>query len=293
MSPRTRLAAAGAACLAAAALLAALVPPRRETGGVAALGGLSTVLVDAWFLRAEALRREGRVEEVPALYRRILEADPDSETAIDYLADAEANDLLPLAPTAEARLAWWDEADALLVRALERRPDSPRLLFRRAQLRLGPATSDPAISRALTARGADLPLDAFRLLAESVERAPSLGRAGRAHLVAFARLVPGLLAERFVRRGAGADEILARGEALLRLRGADFNDFTLGDGSDVASAGARLYGALGVVHAVRDLLARTPPDREGARRVLATYAASPVALPAEVLDRLRPYVGPP
>ena len=288
MTSRVLLAGLGALALAAAAGLSAIAPAPRESGSTASLGGLSTVLVDAWFLRAEALRREGRVEELPALYRRILEADPDSETAIDYLADVEANDLLSLAPTAAAKLAWWDEADALLVRALERRPGSARLLFRRAQIRLGPG-AEADVASALKSRGADVRLDAFRFLADSIERTPSLGRAGRVHLVAFARLVPGLLTERYVGRRAGVDEVLGRGDFLLRLRSDDFNDFTLGDASDTVSAGARLYGALGVVHAVRDLLARAPPDRDGARKVVAAYAASPVAW-TSVADELEAFV---
>jgi len=289
LSSRPVLAGAGALALAAAVGLSAVVPSPRGSGSTAALGGLSTLLVDVWFLRAEALRREGRVDELPALYRRILEAAPDSETAIDYLADVEANDLLSLAPTTAAKVAWWDEADALLARALEQRPGSARLLFRRAQIRLGPGTDVADVANALKSRGADVRLDAFRFLADAVERAPSLGRAGRAHLVAFARVVPELVAERYVNRRPGADELLARSELLLRLRGDDFDDFTLGDASDAASAGARLYGALGVVHAVRELLARTPPDRDGARRVVAAYASSPVAV-TSVADALGPFV---
>lgn len=263
----------GAGCLGAAAAVAVAGPGGSLEGETAALGGLRTVLVDTWFLRAEALRRAGRVDEVPALYRRILEADPDSETAIDYLADVEANDLRQLAPTARARIAWWDEADAFLTRALAKRPDSARLAFRKAQIRLVAPAQDRELAAELLRRGIDARLEAFRFLADAVERTASLGRAGRVHLVAFAELAPALAAERFATQGPGLDEILARGEALLRRRTADFGDFTLEAGPEAWSAGDHLYAGLGVVRTVREWLARRPPDRDGARRILAEYAA--------------------
>ena len=266
--------AAGLVALGAAAGFSSVGPHDEARGEAASLGGLRTVLVDTWFLRAEALRREGRVDEVPALYRRILEADPDSETAIDYLADVEANNLGPLAPTPRARIAWWDEADAFLTRALEKRPGSARLLFRKAQIRLVPPSRDAALAAELAHRGMDVRLEAFRLLADSVERAASLGRAGRVHLDAFARLAPGLAAERLAKEGAGLAEILFRAEHLLRLRTAAFGEFALDLGENPLSAGDRLYGGLGIVRAVRELISSRPPDRDGARLLVEQYAKS-------------------
>jgi hypothetical protein len=279
---------AGLLALGASAGLASVVPRERSSGEAASLGGLRTVLVDTWFLRAEALRREGRVDELPALYRRILETDPDSETAIDYLADVEANDLLALAPTAAGRLAWWDAAEAFLVRALEQRPSSARLLFRRAQIRFGPPARDAALAAELRRRGLDLRLEAFRLLADSAERAASLGRAGRVHLDAFARLAPGLAAERLATNGAGLDEILFRGKQVLQLRASEFADFTLDAGENARSAADCLMGGLSVVGAVRDLLARRPPNAVAARSILGKYAE--IAGRDEVVVALEPVV---
>ena len=58
------------------------------------------VVVGSLFLRAEALRKAGRLDEVPALYRRILELDPTSSSAVDHLAGILAYDLRTTAPTA-------------------------------------------------------------------------------------------------------------------------------------------------------------------------------------------------
>jgi hypothetical protein len=272
MNARVATLGAGLLCLGVAAGLASVGSPDASKGEAASLGGLRTVLVDTWFLRAEALRREGRVDELPALYRRILEADPDSDTAIDYLADVEANDLRALAPTAAARIAWWDEADAFLSRALEKRPGSARLLFRKAQIRLDPPTRDADLAAELVRRKVDFRLDAFRFLADSIERAPSLGRGGRIHLVTFAQWAPGFAAERYAANGAGIDEILFRAKQLIRLRAADFADFTLDDAPDARSALDWLTGALSVVGAVRELLSLRPPNAVAARSILAKYA---------------------
>lgn len=271
MKARAITLAAALLSLGSAAGLASVGPRDSLEGEAASLGGLRTVLVDTWFLRAEALRRQGRVDELPALYRRILEADPDSETAIDYLADVEANVLLPLAPTAAARIAWWDEADAFLSRALAKRPGSARLAFRKAQIRLAPPSRDADLAAELTRRGVDARLEAFRFLADSVERAPSLGRAGRAHLDAFARLTPGLAAERYATNAKGLDEVLFRGQQVLRSRTAEFGDFTLDTGENALSAGDRLFGGLGIVRAVMELLGRKPPARDDARLFLEKY----------------------
>ena len=265
---------AGILSLGAAAGLASVGPRDSSRGEAASLGGLRTVLVDTWFLRAEALRREGRIDELPAIYRRILEADPDSETAIDYLADVEANDLRQLARAPAARIAWWDEGDAFLTRALEKRPGSARLLYRKAQIRLAPPAQDADLAAELKRRGIDVRLEAFRFLADSVERTASLGRAGRVHLVAFAELTPGLAAERYAKAGPGLDEILFRGEQLLRVRMAEFADFELDTGKGALSAWDHLFGGLGIVRAVREFLSRKPPDHAAARMFFSKYSTS-------------------
>jgi len=273
MTSRLLLLAGGLGCLGAAAGIGAIGPRARATGEGAALGGLRTMLVDAWFLRAEALRRAGRVDELPALYRRILEADPDSESAIDYLVDVEANDLRTLAPTPRARVAWWDEADALLTRALSKRPGSARLSYRAAQLRLGPASLDDAVVAEWKRRGTDVRLDAFRFLADAVEGTPSLGRAGRVHLDLFASFAPVLAAECLVAKRPVLDEVLARSRRLLRLRVADLSDFTFDAREGAPTAAEVLFGGLGLVETMRDLLGRDPPKAAEAGRVLDLYVA--------------------
>src|SRR5204863_3640373 len=83
---RRALALVAVAALCAAAALAAASPPAPSSAG-ASLGGARVVLVDALFLRAEALRKEGRVDDVPAIYRRILEPDPGSDVAVGHPPD--------------------------------------------------------------------------------------------------------------------------------------------------------------------------------------------------------------
>ena len=141
-----------AVCLVGAWFLAAQAPPR-TTDAAAALGGARPVVVGSLFLRAEALRKAGRLDEVPALYRRILELDPTSSSAVDHLAGILAYDLRTTAPTAAGRVSWWREADALVSAALARSPDDALLLTRRADLLLLVPALDPAVAAAIAAGG--------------------------------------------------------------------------------------------------------------------------------------------
>jgi len=144
----------GAACVGVAWFLAAQAPPP-AADAAAALGGARPVVVGSLFLRAEALRKAGRLDEVPALYRRILELDPTSSSAVDHLAGILAYDLRTTAPTGSGRVSWWREADALVSAALVRSPDDPLLLTRRADLLLLVPALDAAVAAAIAESGRD------------------------------------------------------------------------------------------------------------------------------------------
>lgn len=269
---RVRSLAFAAACLAAACLLA-LAVPRRARRPYEALGGARPLVVDALFLRAEALRREGRADELPALYRRILELDPGSDVAVDFLADVEARDLGPQAPTPGGRASWIEEALSLVETALRRNPGSARLHWRRADLLEHVAGGDALVRARLLARGVDRRLEAVRELAEAARLTGSIPRLGRIHLETFCRLAPTVAAERLVAGAPGADEILRLGDEVLSGRHADLQELVL-DPDDPGPAAFRLYGALALLRAVRERLEARPPAREEAKALIALYAKS-------------------
>lgn len=270
MSRRARtLAFAGAALLAAVLLgLAVPRPPRRPFD---ALGGAKPLLVDALFLRADALRREGRADELPALYRRILEIDPGSDVAVDFLADVEARDLGPQAPTPEARADWFEEALSLVETALRRDPRSARLHWRRADLLENVARDDAVVRGRLLARGVDRRLEALRGLAAAARITGSIPRLGRIHLEGAARLAPALAAERLVARAPGFEEALRLGDEVLVARRPDLDALVL-DPDDPGPASFRLYGGLALVRLVHERLDARPPAREEAKAAVALYA---------------------
>ena len=81
MTRTTALLLGGLACVAAAAAVPGA--DRGRSGDAAAgLGGLRTAVVGGMFLRGEALRREGRVDEAVALWQRMLALDPDAVAAL-------------------------------------------------------------------------------------------------------------------------------------------------------------------------------------------------------------------
>jgi len=267
---RVRAFALAGASLCAACLCTLAVPPQPRRP-FDALGGAKPLVVDALFLRAEALRREGRADELPALYRRILEIDPGSDVAVDYLSDVLARDLGPEAPTPEARADWIEEALALVETALGRDPRSARLHWRRADLLENVARDDAVVLRRLLTRRIDRRLEALRELVAAARITGSIPRLGRIHLETAARLAPALAAERLVAGAPGADEALRLGDELLRERLADLESLVL-DADDPGSAAFRLYGSLSLLRAVRERLEARPPARAEARFLIAQYA---------------------
>lgn len=266
---RARALALAGAALCAACLSTLAVPPRPRRP-FDALGGAKPLVVDALFLRAEALRREGRADELPALYRRILEIDPGSDVAVDYLSEVLARDLGPQAPTPAARADWIDEALSLVETALARDPGSARLHWRRADLLENVARGDAVVAQRLLARRLDRRLEALRELAAAARITGSIPRLGRIHLEMAARLAPVLAAERLVAGAPGADEALRLGDEVLRTRRAELDELIL-DPDDPGSAAFRLYGGLALLRVVRERLEARPPAREEARFLIAQF----------------------
>lgn len=260
----------GLGCLGAAATIGAVwgsaVPPASVAGG-----GARTILAGTLFLRAEALRKEGRVAELPAIYRRILELDPTSVRAIDHLADTLARDLLPLAPTPEGRLGWWREAIGLVDAGLATSDGDPRLRWRRADLLLSVGGAEPAVEAALTKEGRDRELEGLRDLRAAATSVGALPGIGRIHLETVARQAPRIAAERLATKRPGVDEALAIGADVLRLRPDDLGVLLLDPGSPW-TAGDRLRAGLRLVAEVRDDLAAVPPRTAEARALLDVYA---------------------
>ena len=265
--PRVAL---GVAALAGAALLGVLDAGEAPRDPAAALGGGRTVATGILFLRAEALRREGRTDEMAAVYRRILEIDPGNDAGADHLAETLSRDLLPLAPTPEGRVRWWREAFALTGRALERVPDSQRLLYRRADLCLFVAARDPAVAEALAKEGRDPEREGFESLLAAVRVGPEIPGRGRIHLDVVARAAPWLAATRLARGGDprpfldGGEETLRRAEGVL--------DEIILDPGDRASAAVRLRAGLRLVAHVAAALDERPPRAQDARDLLDAYA---------------------
>jgi hypothetical protein len=272
---RIALAALGLACLGGAVAVGASRGEGRGRDPAAALGGARVLLEDALFLRADAQRRAGDLEEAASAYRRVLEIDPLSETAADHLANVLAYDFRAEATTPEGRLRWWKAAEAANLRALERTPRSPTAHWRRADLLLAPPNQDPVIDAHLVATGHDRRLEALRELAEAARLADDIPRRGLVHLVTFAILAPRLAAERLASGGPGVDEILALGTEIGRLRFEALDSFTFGDRPPPEPSGARrLSAALVLVTLVREDLAASPPRRDDARSLLDAYEAA-------------------
>ena len=224
---RTVLAVLGLLLLAGAV---ALEPPATATGGSGlealgrSLGGWRVVAVNALFLRAEALRAAGRTEELFALYQALVELDPDNDAAIDALAREQVENLLPTAPTLDARVAWWNQAWRLTERGLAANPRSARLMFRAADLLLEQADRRPGLDSALDrAFGGSSRREALGLswLLAAARTTGYLPKVGRLHLIGLARAAP-LLAARALRRGdppAHVAALLSAAEDLQRMHG--------------------------------------------------------------------------
>lgn len=178
-------------------------------------GGLRVLASDVLFLRAEQLRREGRIEEVPALYEAVMRLEPENPAAVEFLAGIQAYDLVNGAPDAEARRRWWNAAWDLTEEGRRLFPDDPSLLLRQADLLLDVPVRHPDVLAAVAERVADAPQHGLGLLLEAARRTSALPRRGRQHLLMLSEMVPGLAAGR---DPAAAEPILAIGEEALRVR---------------------------------------------------------------------------
>jgi hypothetical protein len=262
---------AGVLLLALAAWVAP-TPPRAEAGLLGALGrslgGARVALLDVLFLRAEALRARGEVEEVPGLYRAVLELDPGNVQAIGFLADVYAFDLLPEAPDATARLAWWRRAWETVEAALADHPHDPTLLLRSSDLLFLAPALHPELLDGIERIVPDADLVNARRLAEAARLRADLPRRGRTHLVRLALALPMAAAVRLRDGREGVAEILALGGGVLDLRRADLAEVLappLEDGrEDPRGTLDRVLAAgLDAVGAVRERL--LAGDRSGAR----------------------------
>jgi hypothetical protein len=273
---RTRLALAGGACLAVALAIGATLP-RRRTDAAAALGGFRVLWVDALFLRAERLTRAGRLDEVLATYRKILDLDPASDDAVDFLASIEANDLRERAPTDEGRVRWWNAAMDLVEGGLRATPSSSRLRWRAADLLVAVADADPAVARSLAAAGRDREMEALRHLLAAARSTAGIPRLSHLHLHDLARLSPRLAAERMAKGAPGPPsfgrdvaEALAAGRELALIRAEELSRFPL-EMDDETPAVIRLLAGLQLVDRAGKALSASPPDRAAAKRFLEAY----------------------
>lgn len=269
---------------AALAVLSTVVRPQgpsEDAGFLTALGrsmgGLRVIAVDAIFLRAEALREAGRVEEVVPLYRTVLELDPDNVAALDFLAALYAYDLLSLAPDDDARLAWWEEARRLVLDGLARHPDDPALRMRQADLLLEVGPRYPGLDARLQQRFGDTRRQGLELLLGIARDTPNLGRRGRMHLLLLAQGIPVAAAARLPGGPEAVDPVLALGDELLRIRGPDLAQMRLlqmdlmpGAPEEGVPLDVLLPRGLAVVRAVQQALAEG--RTADAARETAAYA---------------------
>jgi tetratricopeptide (TPR) repeat protein len=241
----------------------------RPGGAASSLGGLRPLSVNAIYLRADALRAQGRHEEVAALYRRILDLDPSSEEALDFLAATQGYDLRAAAPAEEDRVRIYLGALELLESALRRNPGSPRLHWRTADLLFHVPDDDPVVAAALERSGRDRLGEALGHLLVAIRATGSIGGLVE-HLDDMVRLAPRVAAERLVEGRPGVEDALAAGEETLRLRSEELASF---EPSMVVSGSAldRLRAGIRLVRRVASDLAASPPRLEEARSLLQTY----------------------
>jgi hypothetical protein len=212
---------AGLTALALSLLLASPPPANEDAGALEAvgrsLGGLRVLVTDVLFLRAERLREEGRVEEVPSLYETVLDLDPDHADAADFLAAVVGFDLVADAPDAASRRQRWERAWDLLTRARARHPHDPALEVRAADLLLEVPSHHADLASFVEERVGDRKLEGLRLLLDAARETPTLARRGRYHLLVLSEVIPALALDRLARDEA--EPLLAMGDELLALRG--------------------------------------------------------------------------
>jgi len=278
---------AGILLLAAAVLLR---PAPTSGDAMAALGrsmgGLRVMVIDALFLRAEAQRKAGRVEDAAALYHTVLGLDPDNEAAAAFLASTYVQELMPQIPDPKERFLWWQEAYELLAAAIERNPRSPTLHARLAYLILDPVLADPDLEPLLAGELGNPAIQALRNLDAAARGAATLPKLGRGHLLRAALLAPHVAAQALAAGDMGAqDEAVRIGRRLLAQRGDVLAEIRL---DETASADLRqlLEAGLRAIDAVDH--ARLGDGTPSAAMVaIETYAAlAPQAEAPGILRRV-------
>ncbi len=284
---RALLVAAGVVLLA----VAVLTRPAPARGSATAalgrsMGGLRVMVVDGLFLRAEAQRKAGRVEDAAALYRSILELDPENEAATAFLAATFVQELMPQIPDLEERFGWWEEARMLLLGALVRRPEAPELNARLANLILDVPLADPALESLIAAKLEYPRLTALRYLAKAARYAETLPRLGRGHLVRIGLLAPDVATRALA---AGDAAVLAEakdiGRAVLLSRGPVLAQIRLEVDSRVHVA-QLLRSGLAAVDATAAALAGEGPRAEAVAAIAAYEALLPGTRLADTLRGL-------
>ena len=244
------------------------------------MGGLRVLLIDALFLRAQALQsqsqEDGNLEEAASLYRTILELDPENDAAAAYLVDVYVFGLLPIATTPEGRFAWWNEGWDLAHRALELRPDSPLLHLKVAQILLDLPYQHPDLVQRVDALVPNREATAMVHLLRSAELTDNLPTAGYRHLMRLAVVAPSVALDA---ARAGEDglhaQAMAAGRRLLELRGdilATIEWAVVRDGAIVDRIPLRtvLTAALATVPTMRD--AAAAGDRAAMQAAVRRYA---------------------
>lgn len=216
------LLAGGLVLLGVAALLR--TPPADHERGTleavgASMGGMRVVVIDGLFVRAESLRRLGRLDDAAGLYHAILELDPGNQAATIFLADLFVDGMLPGAVDAASRFQWWREARGVLTDALARTPDAPALHDRAASLIVRLPMSQADLETRLVAELGNWRMVALRHLAVAFEATDVLPRRGRGHVRHAALLAPDVAA-RALHAGDTATftEALALGRRLQAVR---------------------------------------------------------------------------
>jgi len=288
--PALLLAALG--CLLVAALLA---PPAPEQEGVSVLGavgrsmgGARVFAIDAIFLRAEAQRRAGRVDEAAALYETALEMDPANEAATIFLVNVIADDLMGQEPDPEARLGWWRRARVLLETALRRHPESPSLHARFAGLLLAARRADGVLPVS-EAAAVEIRRLALEHLVVAARATGTLPRGGRVHLIQLSLLAPEVAAEALEADDDQlSSELLAVGHEILSLRAPVLEELRLEEDHAFALAELLRVG-LEAVEAVRAQRAGQLSTSVARTRIEAYRVLLPVwKLPARLEALLRP-----
>jgi len=280
---------AGSLCLFLAVLLHP-VSEEESAGALAAvgqsMGGSRVMVIDALFLRAEAQRKAGRIEDAAALYQAVLDLDPANEAATIFLVNVYVDELIPQIPDAAERHAWWLDARGLLATALARRPRSAPLHARAAGLVLDGRRPGGALDARPAAEIEQASWEALRHLDQAVRFTDTLPRRGRVHLVQIGLLTPELAAEA-LRDGdeKALREALAIGDGVLRTRAAVLETLGLGGGRDTSLADV-LRAGLGAVRATRAAIRGVGDPATAQARIAACQALVPGWPTPEILTGL-------